>query len=240
MNKFKNMESNYVFDILIDTFKETHGYEEGEPMDGDATEDMSEWYAAERGWGDEEKREFLNYADIREGNVNPDDYRDINLNEMENEKDRMRKLTQAFEQKSEIFKEERDSTNAEKIQEEFKRLSELASGKKTAALKEAEQGGFMGGTEASGGYHGVNQGRTVTSIIDNMYSNPTQYQGAQGNNIRIKDDEALEISIKRTLNSGAPVNNIAFYDEVNWNLAQLGFPSKLPQDIKTAILKLMS
>jgi hypothetical protein len=158
---------------------------------------------------------------------------------MENEKDRMRKLTQSFEQKSEIFKEERDNTNAEKIQEEFKRLSELASGKNTAALKEAEQGGFMGGTEASGGYHGVNQGRTVTSIIDQMYSNPTQYQGAQGNNIRIKDDEALEISIKRTLNSGAPVNNIAFYDEVNWNLAQLGFPSKLPQDIKTAILSLI-
>jgi len=160
---------------------------------------------------------------------------------MENkEKDRMRKLTQSFQQKGEIFKEEREETNAEKLSEEFKRLSALASGKETAALKEAQQGSFMGGTETSGGYHGVNQGRTVTSIIDNMYSNPTQYQGAQGNNIRIKDDEALEISIKRTLNSGAPVNNIAFYDEVNWNLAQLGFPSKLPQDIKTAILKLMS
>ena len=152
----------------------------------------------------------------------------------------MRKLTQAFKQKGEIFKEEREETNAEKLSEEFKRLSELASGAKTASLREAEQGSFMGGTETSGGYHGVNQGRTVTSIIDNMYSNPTQYQGAQGNNIRIKDDEALEISIKRTLNSGAPVNNIAFYDEINWNLAQLGFPSKLPQDIKTAIIKLMS
>lgn len=156
----------------------------------------------------------------------------------ENEKDRMRKLSQSYKQKGEIFKEERDETNAEKLSEEFKRLSSLASGENTAALKEAN--GFMGGENTSGGSHGVNQGRTVTSIIDNMYSNPTQYQGAQGNNIAIKDNEALEISIKRTLNSGAPVNNIAFYDEVNWNLAQLGFPSKLPQDIKTAILKLMS
>lgn len=240
MNKLKNMESNYVFDILIDTFKETHGYEKGEPMDGDATEGMSEWYAAERGWGDEEKREFLNYADIREGNVNPDDYRDINLNEMKDEKDRMRKLTQAFQQKGEIFKEERDNTNAEKIQEEFKRLSELASGEKTASLKEAEQGGFMGGNDTTGGFHGTNQPRSVTSIIDNLYDNPTMYQGAQGNAISLKDDEALGVAIKRTLESGAPVNNIAFYDEVNWHLAQLGFPSKLPQDIKSAILKMIT
>jgi len=130
---------------------------------------------------------------------------------------------------------------AEKLQEDYKRLSELASGEKTGAkIQEAQQGGFMGGNEKTGGYHGVNQGRTVTSIIDNMYSNPTQYQGAQGNNIKLKDNEALDVSIKRTLQSGAPVNNIAFYDEVNWNLAQLGFPSKLPQDIKEAILNLMS
>ena len=152
------------------------------------------------------------------------------------EKDRMRKLSQSFEKKSEIFKEEREDTNAEKLQEDYKRLSELSSGEKNAGLRENMQGG----AEGSGGQHGVNQGRTVTNIIDNIYSNPTQYQGAQGNNIRLKDNEGLDVSIKRALNSGAPVNNIAFYDEVNWNLAQLGFSSKLPQDIKEAILKLMS
>ncbi|MEK6830221.1 MAG: hypothetical protein AABY15_08960 [Nanoarchaeota archaeon] len=156
------------------------------------------------------------------------------------EKDRMRKLTQAYEQKGEVFKEERQETNAEKLREEFKRLSELASGEKTGAIKEAQEGGFMGGDNVKGGFHGANQGRTVSSIIDNLYSNPTKYQGAQGNSIALKDGEALELSIKRTLNSGAPVNNIAFYDEVNWNLAQLGFPSKLPQDIKSAILKMIS
>jgi len=157
------------------------------------------------------------------------------------EKDRMRKLTQSFNTKNEIFKEDREETNAEKLQEDYKRLSELATGERTGArIEEAQQGGFAGGTEQSGGYHGVNQGKTVTSLVDNMYSDPTQYQGAQGNNIAIKDTEAIEIAIKRTLNSGAPVNNIAFYDEVNWNLAQLGFPSKLPQVIKEAILKLMA
>ena len=156
------------------------------------------------------------------------------------EKNRMKELTDSYKEKGEIFKEERDSTNAEKLKEEFKRLSALASGEETAALKENQQGGVMGGDGTKGGMHGVNQGRSVTSIIDNMYSNPTQYQGAQGNNIRLKDNEALDVSIKRTLGSGAPVNNIAFYDEVNWNLSQLGFPSKLPQDIKEAIAKLIS
>lgn len=156
------------------------------------------------------------------------------------EKDRMRKLSQSFDEKGEIFKEDREPTNSEKINEEFKRLSELATGEKTSAIQEAQQGSVMGGSEAGGGYHGVNQGRSVTSIIDNMYSNPTQYQGAKGNNIALKDGEALDVAIKRTLASGAPVNNIAFYDEVNWNLAQFGFASKLPQDIKTAILKMMA
>lgn len=160
--------------------------------------------------------------------------------EKNNEKDRMRKLTESFKEKGEVFKDQRQETNAEKLKEEYKRLSSLASGEKTAALKESEQGGFMGGTEQSGGFRGVNQPKSVTSIIDNLYSNPTMYQGAQGNATAIKDNEALELAIKRTLNSGAPVNNIAFYDEVNWNLANLGFPSKLPQDIKTAILKMIS
>ena len=160
---------------------------------------------------------------------------------MENkEKDRMKKLSQSFEKKGEIFKEESDATNAEKLEEDYKRLSELSSGEKNAGLRENQQGGFMGGDGQKGGYHGVNQGRSVNSIIDNLYSNPTQYQGAKGNSIALKDNEALTVCIKRTLESGAPVNNIAFYDEVNWNLAQLGFSSKLPQDIKNAILKLMS
>lgn len=156
------------------------------------------------------------------------------------EKNRMKKLSDSYKETGEVFKEEREETNAEKLQEDYKRLQELSSGEKNAGLRENQQGGFMGGDNVKGGFHGVNQGRSVTSIIDNMYGNPTQYQGAQGNNIALKDYEALNISIKRTLDSGAPVNNIAFYDEVNWNLAQLGFPSKLPQDIKNAILKMLS
>ncbi len=119
---------------------------------------------------------------------------------MENrEKDRMRKLTQAYEQKGEIFKEERQETNAEKLQEEFRRLSSLASGENTAALKESEQGGFMGGSEPGGGMRGVAQPRTVTSIIDNLYSNPTMYQWAQWNAISINYCYSLEFYIYTTL-----------------------------------------
>lgn len=158
-------------------------------------------------------------------------------------KNRMQELLESYEKKGEIFKEEREETNAEKLENEYKRLSELATGEKTGAtkeLKEALQGGFMGGNEQGGGFHGTNQPRSVTSIVDNLYSNPTKYQGAQGNQIMLKDNEALDIAIKRTLKSGAPVNDIAFYDEVNWHLMNLGFPSKLPQDIKEAILNLIS
>lgn len=159
------------------------------------------------------------------------------------ERERMIELSKSYEKNKEIFKESRDETNAEKLESEFKRLSELASGEKTAAKKEVNEalsGGFMGGGDQTGGFHGTNQPRSVTSIVDNLYSNPTKYQGAQGNGVALKDNEALDVSIKRTLESGAPVNNIAFYDEVNWNLSQLGFPSKLPQDIKNAILKLIT
>jgi len=156
------------------------------------------------------------------------------------EKDRMIRLTKSFEQKNEVFKENRDNTNAEKLQEEFRRLSALASGKETAAIKESQEVNFMGASGQAAGFNGLSQQNSVSSIADNFYGNQNQYKGAQGNYVALKDVEALELSIKRTLNSGAPINNISFYDEVNWNLSQLGFPSKLPQDIKSAILKLIS
>lgn len=162
------------------------------------------------------------------------DLENKDLNETnQQEKIRIKNILESFNEKNEIFKKERKKTNSEKIKEEFKRLSELATGEKTSAIKENTQGGYMGGS------HGIGQGRTVNSILDNFYENQIQYQGAKGNLVSLKDEEALDLSIKRTLNSGAPVNNISFYDEVNWQLAQLGFPSRLPQDIKASINKLI-
>lgn len=71
---------------------------------------------------------------------------------------------------------------------------------------------------------------TVNSIGDSL-------QGAVGS---LTPEEALKISLERTLKSGDPVNNISFYDEVNWNLDQLGFPSKNPLDIKQHLLNLIN
>lgn len=152
---------------------------------------------------------------------------------MENEKDKMTRLSRSFEQKGEIFKEQRQDTNSEKLKEELKRLSSLASGANTSSVREAF------GVDQTGGFHGTNQPKGIASIADNMYGS-NNFQGGQGISTALKDGEALELSIKRTLNSGAPVNDIAFYDEINWNLARLGFPSKLPQDIKNTILKMIN
>jgi hypothetical protein len=41
------------------------------------------------------------------------------------------------------------------------------------------------------------------------------------------------------LTSGAPIAEMSFYDEVNWNLNNLGFDSKLPLDIKQTIFKMI-
>jgi len=56
---------------------------------------------------------------------------------------------------------------------------------------------------------------------------------------QLKPEEALNIAIERVLSGGAPINNISFYDEINWHLSKLGFPSKAPLDIKQAILKMV-
>lgn len=153
--------------------------------------------------------------------------------EENNEKKRMLKIVDSFSKKNEILKESRELTNSEKLTEEYKRLSDLASGRNTGAIRESDQGAFMGGNSPMDG--GAGQRGSVNSI-----GTFNQYPGATGNLVALKDGEAIDISIKRTLESGAPVNNISFYDEVNWNLAQLGFPSKLPQDIKNNLLKLIS
>lgn len=79
------------------------------------------------------------------------------------------------------------------------------------------------------------QGQTVNDIgvgVD-RWGNTTDVTG------KLMPDEALNVAIMRVLNGGSPINNISFYDEVNWHLSKLGFPSKLPLDIKQVILKMI-
>lgn len=77
-----------------------------------------------------------------------------------------------------------------------------------------------------------------------MVSNIGAGDNSQWGNVKdvsgqLKPEEALNIAIERVLSSGAPINNISFYDEINWHLSKLGFPSKSPLDIKQAILKMV-
>ena len=146
------------------------------------------------------------------------------------EKDRMRELVEMFSQKNEIQipKEEKDSKN-ENLDKEYSRLKNLSSGQANSTFKE----NYMSSNDYG---MGGKQGRTVNSIIDQMYDNPSiAYKPIRQ---PLQAEEGVKLAIKRTLNSGAPVKDMGFYDEVNWHLMSLGFPAKNPLDIKSALLKL--
>lgn len=150
---------------------------------------------------------------------------------MKSEKDRMQELVKMFSKKDEVFISEDDKKVAkENLQKEYLRLQNLASGKANSTFKE----NYMASNDWG---LGGKQGRTVNSIIDQMYDNPA----IAYNPIRqpLQADEALTLSIQRTLKSGAPVQDMGFYDEVNWQLMSLGFPAKNSLDIKNALLKMI-
>jgi hypothetical protein len=149
----------------------------------------------------------------------------------ENKDNRMRKLVELFQQKDEIFvkkDEDKDAAN-EGLNREYDRLKKLASEDTNSMFKE----NYMNTSDyALGG-----KGRTVNSIIDQMYDNPAvMYKPIRQ---PLLADEAFELSIKRALKSGAPVNDMGFYDEVNWHLMSLGFPAKGALDIKNQLLKML-
>ena len=72
---------------------------------------------------------------------------------------------------------------------------------------------------------------TVNSIGNSMDAKASVGGG-------ITPEEALKIAVERVINSGAPINNISFYDEVNWNLNKIGFDPKNPIDIKEFLKKM--
>lgn len=150
--------------------------------------------------------------------------------EKKNEKDRMQELVAMFSKKDEIYtSKEKNNNTSDVLKKEYSRLKDLGSGKLNADFKESY---FASNEFGIGG-----QGMTVNGIIDNMYANPSvSFKPIKQ---PIKTEEALDIAIKRTIESGAPVNNLDFYAEVNWQLAQLGFPSRNPLDIKTKLISLI-
>lgn len=76
-------------------------------------------------------------------------------------------------------------------------------------------------------------GKTVNTFIPSM---DAQHYGVSAN---LTSTEALLIAIKRVIKSGAPVNDMSFYQEVNWNLNNMGFESAQPMDIKEGLKKML-
>jgi len=149
---------------------------------------------------------------------------------MSEEKNRMRDLVKMFEKKDEIFTDNKKEINEDILSGEYKRLKDLSTGAKNADFKE--------NFAMPNDWNLAGKGMSVNSMIDNIYDNPA----VSFKSIKqpLRSDEAFELAIKRALESGAPVNNMEFYEEVNWNLAQLGFPAKSPLDIKNKIVSMIS
>ena len=152
---------------------------------------------------------------------------------MENnkEKNRMIALLKSFDNTKENIKESVEKVDKNRMTKEYIRMKNLAEGNVNESFYGA------GNAYATRGY-----AQTVNSIVPDTYN---QKEAGYAPNLKseyskLTDTEALEIAFKRTLASGSPINNISFYDEINWNLQQLGYPTKNAIDIKNAITKLIN
>lgn len=167
------------------------------------------------------------------------------INESEKqENNRMMELIKSFDEKGEILKKESSIiVDNNKIREEAERLKTIAR------LDELGTGNQFTGNISS--VMGLNQtvnsfidtqkskGDSVNAIMNNMLNSPNSNKLHNPNYTYLQEAEALRLSISRALNSGAPVNGIGFYEEVNHVMNQLGFNAKSPLDIKQAVLKLI-
>lgn len=133
---------------------------------------------------------------------------------------RMKQLINLIESKQEIYLQDDKVVNEDAVSAEFKKFKTILD---RSYLRE-------------------NAGETVSSIGDvshtvvpgagNVVPTPLSNAGLQPN-------EALLIAVKRALVSGAPVNDLDFYSEVNWNLAGLGFGPQSAVMIKEAVTSLV-
>jgi hypothetical protein len=161
--------------------------------------------------------------DFEDENNNNNNKSDKNK-KVDSQLERMKQLNETFQKRGEFIKEETDKkVDEKKLNEESERLKKLSGHR---LINEYGNDGFA--------LQGMNQaahGNTVTTFIPTM--------GTQSAASYIKPEEALDIAVKRAIESGAPINNMGFYDEVNWHLNKLGFDSKQPIDIKNVLIKIV-
>lgn len=164
--------------------------------------------------------------------------------------ERIKKLNESLEKKILVAKTGKKSTDKTKLKEEFARFSKINKRVKER-VDEAGAWGAQGGTESARigsnpqsygtGFNpkaGVSNypgyGKTVNTFIPTIDNS-----GNMKNAAFLQPKEALNLSITRTIESGAPIKDLDFYSEVNWNLNNMGFDSKQPIDIKEALKKLL-
>lgn len=153
------------------------------------------------------------------------------MSQEKNKDERMIEIMKSFENSKESIKEISENFDENKLLQEQKRIKDLASGTLNSEFKNENY--YIAGQFNTGG-----QGKTVNSFLGN-YQNTSTVKAPKSEPSSLKPEEALEVSIKRTLKSGTPINNISFYDEINWNLMNLGFPAVNAIKIKEAIIELI-
>jgi hypothetical protein len=181
-----------------------------------------------------------------ENNVKPEIVKEDSKNS------RMARLARALDEKSEVYKSADDSkknSNPETVKKEYERFKKIAKLDESMgnAMNTHPQGGLSNLNAAQNSatlntsvnnFMGDMPGKTVNTFLEN----PNLYLASKNHNPNytyLKPSEALRLSIIRTLNSGAPVGKMGFYEEVNWNLNNLGFDSKSALDIKQMLLKIV-
>ena len=163
---------------------------------------------------------------------------------------KIKKLNESLNEKKLVVKTGRKTVDKEKLKEEFKRFSKISRRVKER-IDEAGAWGAQGGTESArigsnpqsygtgfntkfglSNYPGY--GKTVNTFIPQIDNS-----GNMKNAAYLQPKEALNLSITRTVESGAPIKDMDFYSEVNWHLNNMGFDSRQPIDIKEALKKLL-
>ena len=146
-----------------------------------------------------------------------------------NEKDRMKKLVKSFEEKNEVLKEStKQDVDDSVILKESTRLKEIAR------IDEWISNPKLNPNSPFTAGHGV----TVNTFMPNTTDQNVKMYNP--NYTYLQANEALNLAIKRAIESGAPVNNLGFYEEVNWHLNNMGFNSRQPLDIKTIMKKMIN
>src|ERR1035437_627584 len=153
-----------------------------------------------------------------------------------NEINRIKQLVQSFDEKHEVLKETKDKNiNQDALLKEVERLKEIDGRiKEGKRIDEWIANPTINQTVSSAGGHGV----TVNSFIPNTAEQNVKMYNP--NFTYLQASEALFLCIKRAIESGAPINNIGFYEEINWNLNNMGFNSRMPIDIKVALKKMIN